>query len=170
MFHATGKWFSIGLLLFMSASACSRPAPFNTAARKSTDKADAPFDPPNTYPEWAFDSPQYVKPAQELTPEPKAKPGDPLHYFTKEKVVLIRQPAGYTPEEIPRIAVWWTDNNGFRWQKAGFFGREQTYFAFEAQEDGDYGIRFVGPNQEQAMQATAFPERVYHVDTTLPEV
>lgn len=170
MFSTARTWSPLFILMALCATGCERPAPFKVADRTPKTEPEAPFDPPNTYPEWAFDQPQYVRPVAELTPEPKAKAGDPLHYFTKEKVVLIRQPSGYTPEETPRIAVWWSDNNGFHWQKAGFFGRQQSYFAFEAPDDGDYGIRFVGPGQEQAMHATAHPERVYHVDTVIPEV
>ncbi|MEK6644388.1 MAG: hypothetical protein AABZ08_10810 [Planctomycetota bacterium] len=170
MFSPARKWSLLLLVMAFITAGCEKPAPFKVKDRSPRADSDAPFDPPETYPEWAFDQPQYARPVAELTPEPKAKAGDPLHYFTKEKVVLIRQPSGYTPEEIPRIAVWWSDNNGFHWQKAGFFGRQQAYFAFEAAEDGDYGIRFVGPGQEQAIHATAYPERVYHVDTTFPEV
>jgi len=162
------------LAIFLSAissTACSKMSnPFAKKDRTPHAEAEAPFDPPNTYQEWAYDAPSYVKPPQELTPEPKVKSGDPLHYFTKEKVVMIRRPEGYTPEEMPRVAIWWTDNNGFHWNKAGYFGREQSFFPFEVEDDGDYGIRFVGPGQEPALHSLPLPERVYHVDTTLPEV
>lgn len=152
-------------------SACSEmPAPFARKDNTPRSDKDASFDPPNQYPEWAYNQPSYVKPAAELTPEVKARPNDPLHYFTREKVVMIRRPAGYTPEEVPQVALYWTDNNGFHWHKAGYFGREQTFFPFEVEEDGDYGIRFIGPGQEPAKETPAFPERVYHVDTTPPEV
>ncbi len=151
--------------------ACSGlPAPFARKDKTPRSDKDASFDPPNQYPEWAYNQPNYVKPAAELTPEVKARPNDPLHYFTREKVVMIRRPAGYTPEEVPQVALYWTDNNGFHWHKAGYFGREQTFFPFEVEEDGDYGIRFIGPGQEPAKETPAFPERVYHVDTSPPEV
>lgn len=152
-------------------SACSEmPAPFARKDKTPRSDKDASFDPPNQYPEWAYNQQSYVKPAAELTPEVKARPNDPLHYFTREKVVMIRRPAGYTPEEVPQVALYWTDNNGFHWHKAGYFGREQTFFPFEVEEDGDYGIRFIGPGQEPAKETPAFPERVYHVDTAPPEV
>ncbi|QDV89624.1 hypothetical protein RAS2_06950 [Phycisphaerae bacterium RAS2] len=152
-------------------SACSElPAPFARKDKTPRSDKDAPIDPPNQYPEWAYNQQSYVKPAAELTPEVKARPNDPLHYFTREKVVMIRRPAGYTPEEVPQVALYWTDNNGFHWHKAGYFGREQTFFPFEVEEDGDYGIRFIGPGQEPAKETPAFPERVYHVDTSPPEV
>ncbi|MBN2562314.1 MAG: hypothetical protein JXQ75_15425 [Phycisphaerae bacterium] len=155
----------------LTTTACNRmPAPFEVKDRSPRADRDAPFDPPNTYPGWAYDSPSYMKPAGELEPAPRAKAGDPLHYFTKETLVEIRQPSGYEPEEIPRVAIWWTDNNGFHWHKGGYFGRGQTFFPFEVEEDGDYGIRFVGPGQTPAVHTPAYPERVYHVDTTVPDV
>lgn len=159
------------LLLAIFCTACSEwPAPFKTKDRSPRADRQAPFDPPSTYPEWAYDAPEHAKPVEDLTPEPRIKRTDPLHYFTNEKVVMVRQPAGYTPEETPRVALWWTDNNGFHWQKAGYFGREQSFFPFEVTEDGDYGVRFVGPGQAAAVETPAYPERVYHVDTALPEV
>lgn len=146
------------------------PSPFAVKDRSPKSDSDAPFDPPNTYPEWSYDAPSYMRAINELSPEPKVNPSDPLHYFSNQKVVMIRQPDGYQPDEIPRVAVWWTDNNGFHWNKGGYFGRSQTFFPFEVEEDGDYGIRFVGPGQEPALQSLPYPERVYHVDTVLPEV
>lgn len=157
-------------VLFAGAACNKMPSPFTVKDRSPHADSDAPFDPPNTYPEWAYDSQSYVKPPQELTPEPKVNVNDPLHYFTKGNVVMIRRPEGYTPEEIPRVAIWYTDNNGFHWNKAGYFGREQTFFPFEAPEDGDYGVRFVGPGQDPALHSLPYPERVYHVDTALPDV
>ncbi len=157
----------------LATSACNKnemPAPFEVADRTPQADRDAPFDPPNAYPGWAYDSPSYVKPAAELTPEARAKKGDPLHYFTNKKIVMVRAPDNYQPEEIPRVAIWWTDNNGFHWHKGGYFGRQQKFFPFEVEEDGDYGIRFVGPDQASAQHALAHPERVYHVDSVVPEV
>ena len=159
------------LLVVSTAAACNKmPAPFEVADRSPRSDIDAPFDPPEMYPGWAYDNEHYMKPAEPLAPEPRVKDGDPLHYFTNKKLVMVRQPGGYTPEEVPRVAIWWTDNNGFHWHKAGYFGRQQSFFPFEVEEDGDYGIRFVGPGQEPAINTPAYPERVYHVDTHLPEV
>lgn len=159
------------LVIVFSGIACNEmPAPFKVANKSPQSDCEAPFDPETQYPGWAYDEPEYVKPAGALTPEPRVKKGDPLHYFTNKTIVPVRQPSGYVPEEIPRIAIWWTDNNGFHWHKAGHFGRQQSFFPFEVEEDGDYGVRFVGPGQEAAMHALAYPERVYHVDTVVPEV
>jgi len=161
----------VSVILFVSGVGCNEPpAPFKTVDRTPKADRDAPFDPPQTYPEWAYDSEKYMRPVEDLKPEPRVRPTDPLHYFTNKRTVMVRQPSGYTPEEIPRIAVWWTDDNGFHWQKAGYFGRQESYFPFEARDDGDYGIRFVGPGQAPAQPVGPEPERVYHVDTALPEV
>jgi hypothetical protein len=161
---------TLGLALVFAAGCGDKPAPF--AVKDRSPKADrpAPFNPPESYPEWAYDSEKYVKPVEDLKPEPRVRPGDPLHYFANKKIVMVRQPSGYTPEEVPRVALWWTDDNGFHWNKGGYFGRQQEYFPFEATEDGDYGVRFVGPGQANAQQVPPTPERVYHVDTVFPEV
>lgn len=158
------------LVAVLLASACNMPSPFQPQDKSVRSDRDAPFDPPSNYYEWAYEQPSYMKPVDELSPAPSVRQGDPLHYFTNRKLVEIRQPANYTPEEIPRVAVWWTDNNGFHWHQAGYFGRGQSFFPFEAADDGDYGIRFVGPGQEPAKETPAYPERVYHLDTTPPEV
>jgi len=152
------------------AVGCQKPAPFKLTDSKPRSDREAPFDPAKNYPEWAYDKPSYVKATTDLQPEPRAREEDPLHYFTNKKLVPIRQPGGYKPEEVPRVAVWYTDNNGFDWQRAGYLGRIETYYWFDAPGDGDYGIRFVGPGQEPAKVPVAEPVRVYHVDTTLPDV
>jgi hypothetical protein len=155
----------VGLL-----AGCGKPSPFKLSSNKPRSDKKAPVDPPNSYPEWTYDAPQSMKPAADLTPEPRARETDPLHYFTNKKQVPIRQPGGYKPEEIPRVAVWYTDNNGFEWKKAGYFGQSQSYFWFDAPSDGDYGVRFVGPGQEPAEIPVAEPVRVYHIDTAPPAV
>lgn len=173
---ARGRWRrgTIGLAALLAtallAAGCSQPAPFAIKDRSPKKDRAEPWDPPNTYPEWAYDAPSSMKPAADLTPVPRARPEDPLHYFTNKRLVPIRQPGGYNSEELPRMAIWWTDNNGFQWNKGGYFGQNQPYFWFDAPADGDYGIRFVGPGQEPATLPVAAPERVYHVDTMLPDV
>src|SRR5262245_41691737 len=152
------------------AAGCGKPSPFKLLSDKPRSDKKAPVDPPNSYPEWTYDAPQSMKPAADLTPEPRAREEDPLHYFTNKKLVPIRQPSGYKPEEIPRVAVWYTDNNGFDWKKGGYFGQSQSFFWFDAPADGDYGVRFVGPGQEPSKVPVAEPVRVYHVDTTPPTV
>ncbi|MFO0972267.1 MAG: hypothetical protein U1A27_02345 [Phycisphaerae bacterium] len=154
----------------IGAAGCQMPKPFALKDRTPRSDKQAPFDPPNSYPEWAHDAPYYQKPAEELKMAPKARPEDPDHFFTSKRVFPIRQPGNYTPEMLPRVAVWYTDNNGFEWKKAGYFGQAQSYYWFEAPADGDYGIRFAGPGQEPAKTPVAEPVRVYHVDTVVPDV
>jgi len=168
--HRLGLFSILAIGCFCMSGCGEFPEPFKVTDRSPRDDKEAPFDPPNMYPGWAYDQPDYFRPPEELTPEPRVRKGDPLHYFTNNKIVLVRRPTGYTPEEIPRVAIYWTDNNGFRWNKGGYFGREQTFFPLQVSEDGDYGIRFVGPGQEAALDSLAYPVRVYHVDTKLPEV
>jgi hypothetical protein len=158
------------LIAGLAISACDQPAPFKPQDKTLRSDRDAPFEPQKNYPEWAYDAPSYMKPVEELSPASSAREGDPPHYFTRDRLVQVRVPSNFPPEQIPRVAVWWTNDNGFHWQKAGYFGRAETFFPFEADEDGDYGIRFVGPGQPPASETPAPPERVYHVDTVLPEV
>lgn len=168
--HPSPRFLVASLLMVLFAVGCNKPSPFKLMSDKPRSDKNAPVDPPNSYPEWTYDAPQTMKPAADLTPEPRAREEDPLHYFTNKKLVPIRQPSGYKPEEIPRVAVWYTDNNGFDWKKGGYFGQSQTFFWFDAPADGDYGVRFVGPGQEPSKVPVAEPVRVYHVDTTLPTV
>ncbi|MCB9862743.1 MAG: hypothetical protein H6820_05270, partial [Phycisphaerales bacterium] len=164
---------SISVLTLVTLSlACSqqKPAPFEPEDHSVRSDREAPFNPPERYPEWAFDQPEFVKPAAPDQQAPIAQANDPHHFFTNKRIVMVEQPSGYTPEETPRIAVYYTNDNGFHWHKAGYFGREQSYFPLETDEDGDYGVNFVGPGQKPEEHTPAYPERMYHVDTMLPEV
>ena len=160
----------IALLATWSTACMDRPSPFDTRDHALRSDRTAPVDPPNSYPEWAYDAPDYVKPAANLPPEPRVREKDPLHYFTNKKTVMVRRPSGYKPAEVPRVAIWYTDNNGFDWSRAGYFGRDQTYFPLLVEADGDYGVRFAGPGQMSALEALPTPVRVYHVDTAAPEI
>jgi hypothetical protein len=159
------------LVVALTTTACNqKPPPFEAKDPIASADRGAYFNPPNANPRWADDRPGRARPAANSNPEPRAQQGDPLHYFTNENLVMIRRPTGYSPEEISPTAIWWTDNNGFHWQLAGYFNRHQDAFPFEVEEDGDYGIRFVGPGQTPAMNSGALPDRVYHVDTRAPTV
>lgn len=98
------------------------------------------------------------------------RPGDAMHYYSNQRIAMVARPARYSASELARVEVWWTDNNGFHWHKAGRFKQGQAFFPLNVKEDGDYGIRFVGPGEEPAQRVLAFPERTYHVDTVQPEV
>ena len=73
--------------------ACSQkmPAPFEPEKHTMRDDRDAPFNPPERYPGWAFDQPEYVKPAAAPQPEPAARPNDPPHFFTNKRIVMVEQ-------------------------------------------------------------------------------
>lgn len=166
------RWSVMIVSMFTLSLACSqqKPAPFTPEDLSVRDDREAPFNPSERYPEWAFDQPEFVRPAAAPTPEPPARGTDPAHFFTNKRTVMVQQPTGYTPEETPRVAIYYSDDNGFNWKRAGFFGREQSFFPLETDKDGDYGVRFVGPGQAPAEHTPARGERVYHVDTGLPQV
>lgn len=136
-------------------------------------QAEMPPGPAETLPEWAFDAPSYFRPPPDAVPAPVNDPSsdEPAHYFVNRKVILIDRPANNVPvDHAPRIAVWWTNTDGCEWVRAGFFGVGQTHFAFVAGDDGDYGIRFVGPGIRESLLEEVQPHRVYHLDTCPPVV
>lgn len=98
------------------------------------------------------------------------RPDEAAHYYVNQQVAMVARPARYDEKELARVEVWWTDNNGFHWHKAGHFEQGRTSFPLDVNEDGDYGIRFVGPGDEPAQRVLAFPERTYHIDTVKPTV
>ena len=119
-------------------------------------------------PQWAFDAPFYFRPPPDAVPKPRGQPqpDHPAHYYVNERAILIERPANNVPaDRVPRIAVWWTNTDGCLWTRAGYFGLGQTHFAFIAGDDGDYGIRFVGPGIRESLFDETRPHRVYHLDT-----
>lgn len=146
------------------------PAPFTRDKQKPRSDRPAPFEPAKTYPEWAYDAPSYTRPVDEPKAQPRSRAKDPAHYFTSKPVIMVHQPEGYVAEEIPRVAIWYSRDNGYHWEKAGYFGRGETYYKLQVKKEGDYGIRFVGPGQEAAMEALPYPVCVHHVDMTAPRV
>jgi hypothetical protein len=58
----TSRMKSVLFLLPLIVAACAKPtppAPFNVAEKKPRSDKAAPFDPPNMYPDWAYDQPSY---------------------------------------------------------------------------------------------------------------
>jgi len=124
-----------------------------------------------TLPEWAFDAPQYFRPPPDAVPKPvnEADPDYPLHYYVNKPIILLERPANKVPVDwAPRIAVWWTNTNGCLWTRAGYFGVGQTHFPYMAGDEGDYGIRFVGPGIRESLTEETIPHRIYHYDATPP--
>ena len=136
-------------------------------------QANLPPDPGETLPEWAFDAPHYFRPPPDLVPQPvgDSRTDLPGHYYVNRRVFMVDRPTLEVPSNRePRVAVWWTSTNGKLWAKAGHFGLGQTHFAFVGGDDGDYGLRFLGPGIEESLQEQTVPHRVYHLDTAIPRV
>ncbi|MDD4892337.1 MAG: hypothetical protein PHU85_20635, partial [Phycisphaerae bacterium] len=91
------------------------------------------------------------------------------HYYTREKTVMIKRPDVSPATKTPRLAVYYSNDEGRRWHKAGYFGMDANFFAFVAPEEGTYRIRFVGPGFAPTRLCDSIPpHRVYHVDATPP--
>lgn len=172
MVSRQSRWFGLfGALALLAGGACARqPAPFANQEKKPRSDRPAPYNPAKNYPEWAYDKPSYMKPEGEPKAELPSREKDPPHFFSSKTVVMVQQPEGYDPEEIARIGIWVTHDNGFHWKRVGYFGRSESFYPLQVKGDGDYGVRFVGPGQEAAMESLAYPNRVYHVDTKKPLV
>ncbi len=95
---------------------------------------------------------------------------DARHYYSRNQLVMIRRPLAIQQNPESCIEIHWTNNNGFRWQKAGTFKPGQNFFPFEVEEDGDYGVRFVRCNRAGRRHAEVDLDRIYHVDRTEPHV
>ncbi len=134
-------------------------------------QAQVPPEPGETLPEWAFDAPFYFRPPPDAAPQLANQPDadHPARYFVRDRVILLDRPANEVPlDRAPRIAVWWTNTDGCEWTRAGYFGLGQTHFPFVAGDDGDYGIRFVGPGIRASLSGETPPHRIYHLDTCPP--
>lgn len=141
---------------------------------KHQREAAAPPKPCAWYPEWAYDAPFYFKPAAEAELKPLAVArgdGDTEHYYTNKRLIeIVRPENGVTADRAPRLAVYWSDTQGYYWQRSGYFGLGQTHFAMPVKGDGDYGIRFVGPGLPPSPTKPTAPHRIYHVDTRPPRI
>lgn len=146
-----------------------RAAPLSADTGQRSDRP-APFRPSEQYPGWAFDAPEYVRPISEPMPVMRERRQDPQHYFVNRRLVHIRRPLRPDSMERDQIALYVRADDETEFTRIGFFGLGQSFFAYEAARDGDFAIRFVGPQQPAATDFVIAPDRVYHVDTTLPEV
>lgn len=146
-------------------TACSQ-APYEKQAKMPPDLGE-------TLPDWAFDAPQYFQPTSESLPQPASPPNAdyPTHYYVNRRVFPIDRPENEVRlDSAPRIAVWWTNTDGGAWARAGCFGLGQTHFQFVGGDDGDYGLRFVGPGIRESLTEDTIPHRIYHLDTAGPRV
>jgi len=127
------------------------------------------WDPQADLPAWAYDAPFYYSPADEL--EMRETVADEIGvYYTRKQYFFIRHPSGYQLNGVPRMAVWFSPDEGQTWDRAGYFGVEQSHFLFRADHDGQYWIRFVGPGQGATEVPPGQPHRIYFVDTSPPAI
>lgn len=120
-------------------------------------------------PEWSYDQPYYVKPAGAEKPL-KIFDGPIPDIYTQQRLIQIPRPEVGDMKKAPRIAIWMTKDNGIHWDRIGYFGLEQTYFPFEVEGDGDYGIRFIGPGIPPAQCKPPKPHMNFHVDSIPPDI
>jgi hypothetical protein len=142
-------------------SCCTEPKKEGTKeAPALTDKAT---------PEWSYDQPFYIKPADGVEPI-KEFNGPVQEYYTSKRLLQIPRPAVSDTRKAPRTAIWLTKDNGLNWKRIGYFGLQQTYFPYEVMTDGIYGIRFIGPGIPPAECKPPKPHMIFYVDTTPPTV
>lgn len=127
------------------------------------------WNPVADYPSWTYDAPYYYRPSEDLPVQEVVGAGIPV-YYTSSKQFFLKHATGYQAPGVPRLAVWYSVNAGENWERAGYYGVEQTYFLFQAEADGMYWIRFVGPGQGVAAATPGTPHRIYVVDTTRPTI
>jgi len=130
---------------------------------------NAAWDPAQDYPSWAYDAPFYYRPSEDLAVAETIGDGIPV-YFSRHRLVYIKHPTGYQVTTVPRMAVWYSLDQGQNWRRAGFYGAEQTHFGFLAEADGTHWVRFIGAGQPGVKTNPGKPDRVYVVDTVPPYV
>ncbi|MCG3180163.1 MAG: hypothetical protein BIFFINMI_02520 [Phycisphaerae bacterium] len=124
-------------------------------------------------PEWAYDAPYYYQPSAAADPQATdvGLDGRILHYYLRDPVVLIKRPDVSDGSITPRLGIYWSNDRGRSWHKAGYFGVNQPFFSFAAPGEGDYGVRFFGPGIEPSrVDPNVPPQRIYHVDLTPPAI
>ncbi|MCD4824062.1 MAG: hypothetical protein K8S55_05605 [Phycisphaerae bacterium] len=136
----------------------------------STSEDENPaWNPQADFPGWAYDSPVYYEPAQELKPAETVGNDIPI-FYCRDDSFFIRHPKGVQKDILPRMAVWYSENGGTHWGKNGYYGLEQKYFLFRAERDGAFWIRFVGPGQGPSEVPPGQPNQIYVVDTRAPNI
>lgn len=147
-------WLALAAIL---AAGCTQP------------DENVEWNPQADYPPWTYDAPFYYRPSEEMPVAEVIGPGIPV-YYSAHKDVLVRHPVGAQPTGEPRVAVWCSIDMGRTWERLGYYGVEQTHFAFRAEQEGPHWIRFVGPKLRSADAPPAMPHRVYVVDTVPPAI
>lgn len=157
------------------------------------------WQPREEYPAWAYDAPFYYQPAEELQPQEKVGNNIPI-YYVREKLVFVRHPnlpadwrtsppASYGKRKLPKgknkaafmknlwkqalspyIEVWFSQDAGQHWKRAGYFGQEQSHFLFDSGGDGTFWVRFVGAGQSPAEVPPGQPHEIFVIDTHAPNI
>ena len=127
------------------------------------------WSPKQDYPSWAYDAPFYYRPSEDLPVAETIGSGIPV-YYSSSMCFFAKHCHGYQVPGVPRMALWYSTNAGTDWQRAGYYGAEQTHFLFQAEADGPHWLRFVGPGQAVVQAPPGQPHRIYVVDTTPPQI
>ncbi len=127
------------------------------------------WDPSTRYPDWTYDKPVYVEPAVPPQPYETVGQGVPV-YYTRSETFFPEHPKGAQEDVRPRTAVWFSDDGGNCWRKNGYFGVGQKFYTFVSDQDGQYWIRFVGPNMGAAEVPPGQPHQIHVVDTIVPQI
>jgi len=120
-------------------------------------------------PQCFYDQPIYYQPTQDIQPAEKVGNNIPVYYVRNEQF-FIKHPDGRQDDVVPRTAVYASADGGSRWGKNGYYGIEQGYFLYQAEGDGRYWIRFVGPGFAPTEVPPFQPHKIYIVDTQPPAV
>ena len=128
------------------------------------------WNPMADYPPWTYDAPFYYRPSAEAQPYESVGKGIDV-YYSRSDYFFARHPGGCQLTGSPRVAVWFSTDEGKNWETAGHFGVEQTHFLFQAEKDARHWVRFVGPGQENTAKGPVpLPHRIYVVDRKAPEI
>ena len=155
------------------------------------------WDARSEYPAWAYDAPFYYQPAEELKPQETIGNNIPIFYVRKQ-VVFLRHPslpadwrttppANFNGKGIPEgkdranfikdlwknelpghVEVWFSPDAGQHWARAGYFGLEQSHYLFDSGGDGNFWLRFVGPDLKPSKVPPGQPHQIVVVDTHAP--
>jgi hypothetical protein len=127
------------------------------------------WDPDTNFPDWTYDKPVYTEPAVE--PKPYETVANNIDvYYSRSDAFFIRHPNGKQGDTRPRTAVWYSLDGGNTWLKNGFYGLYQSFYTLFAEQDGQYWIRFVGPNMGVAEVPPGQPHEIHVVDTLTPMI
>jgi len=128
------------------------------------------WNPSADYPSWTYDAPFYYRPSAEAQPVEQVGKGINV-YYSRSDYFFAQHPGGCQLTGSPRVAVWFSIDEGKNWEIAGHFGVEQTHFLFQAEQDARHWVRFVGPGQQKTAKGPVpLPHRIYVVDRKAPEI